>query len=70
MNPFDHFDKHFGYLDLSPNDAALHLFIAGWNSAMRTMAADVQALPFGKDTQDSFAVYFERQVINVEALTK
>ena len=70
MNPFDHFDKLFGDLDLSPDDAALHLFLAGWNSAIREMAEHVQAMPFGKDTQDSFAVYFQRQVINVEALTK
>ena len=70
MNPFDHFDRLFGDLDLSPDDAALHLFLAGWNSALREMAEHVQAMPFGKDTQDSFAVYFQRQIINVEALTK
>ena len=70
MNPFDHFDRLFGDLDLSPDDAALHLFLAGWNSALREMAEHVQTMPFGKDTQDSFAVYFQRQIINVEALTK
>ncbi len=70
MNPFDHFDKLFGYLDLSSDDTALHLFLAGWNSAIREMAEHVQAMPFEKDTRDSFAVYFQRQVINVEALTK
>ena len=70
MNPFDHFDKLFGDLNLSPDDAALHLFLAGWNSALREMAEHVQAMPFGKDTQDSFAVYFQRQIINIEALTK
>ena len=70
MNPFDHFNKLFGDLNLSPDDAALHLFLAGWNSALREMSEHVQAMPFGKDTQDSFAVYFQRQSINVEALTK
>ena len=70
MNPFDHFDKLFGYLDLSSDDAALHLFLAGWNSAIREMAEHVQSMPFEKDTRDSFAVYFQRQIINVEALTK
>jgi hypothetical protein len=70
MNPIDHFDKLFGDLKLSPDDAALYLFLAGWNSALREMAAHVKAMPFEKDTQDSFAVYFERQVINVKAMTK
>ena len=70
MNPFDHFDKLFGDMDLSPDDAALYLFLAGWNSAIREMAEHVQAMPFGKDTQDSFAVYFQRQIINVEAMRK
>ena len=70
MNPFDHFDKLFGDLDLSPDDAAMHLFLAGWNSAIREMAEHVQAMPFEKDTRDSFAVYFQRQVINVEAMRK
>ena len=70
MNPFDHFNKLFGDLNLSPDDAALHLFLAGWNSAHREMAEHVQSMPFGKDTQDSFAVYFQRQVINVEAMRK
>ena len=70
MNPFDRFDKLFGDLGLSPDDAALYLFLAGWNSALREMAEHVQAMPFGKDTQDSFAVYFQRQIINLEAMRK
>jgi len=70
MNSFDHFDKLFGDLGLSPDDAALHLFLAGWNSAIREMSEHVQTMPFEKDTRDSFAVYFQRQVINVGAMRK
>ena len=29
MNPFAHFEDQFGHLELSDNDAALHVFLAG-----------------------------------------
>ena len=70
MNPFAHFDDQFGYLQLSDNDAALHVFLAGWNSAMMEMMQRVNKMPFGDDTRASFAVYFQSQMVNVDAIEK
>jgi hypothetical protein len=68
MNPFAHFEDQFGHLELSDNDAALHVFLAGWNSAMVEMMHRVNKMPFGDDTRASFAVYFQSQMVNVDAI--
>jgi hypothetical protein len=70
MNPFSHFQDQFGHLQLSDNDAALHLFLAGWNTAMHEMMERVNKMPFQNDTRASFAVYFQSQMINVDAIEK
>jgi hypothetical protein len=70
MNPFAHFEDQFGHLQLSDNDAALHMFLAGWNSAMMEMMQRVNKMPFGDDTRASFAVYFQSQMVNVDAIEK
>jgi hypothetical protein len=70
MNPFAHFEDQFGHLKLSDNDAALHVFLAGWNSAMMEMMQRVNKMPFGDDTRASFAVYFQSQMVNVDAIKK
>ena len=68
MNSFAHFEDQFGHLQLSDNDAALHVFLAGWNSAMMEMMQRVNKMPFGDDTRASFAVYFQSQMVNVDAI--
>jgi hypothetical protein len=68
MNPFAHFEEQFGHLKLSDNDAALHVFLAGWNSAMMEMMQRVNKMPFQNDTRASFAVYFQSQMVNVDAI--
>ncbi len=70
MNPFAHFEDQFGQLKPSDNDAALHVFLAGWNSAMMEMMQRVNKMPFGDDTRASFAVYFQSQMVNVDAIEK
>jgi hypothetical protein len=70
MNPFAHFEDQFGHLQMSDNDAALHVFLAGWNSAMMEMMHRVNKMPFGDDTRASFAVYFQSQMVNVDAIEK
>ncbi|CAB4137240.1 hypothetical protein UFOVP768_45 [uncultured Caudovirales phage] len=70
MNPFAHFEDQFWHLKLSDNDAALHVFLAGWNSAMMEMMQRVNKMPFGDDTRASFAVYFQSQMVNVDAIEK
>jgi hypothetical protein len=68
MNPFSHFQDQFGHLQLSDNDAALHVFLAGWNTAMHEMMERVNKMPFQNDTRASFAVYFQSQMVNVDAI--
>jgi hypothetical protein len=63
MNALDHFDKLYGHVDLSPNDAARWVFISGWNSAMQEAMQRVNAMPFGNDTRASFAVYFQQMMV-------
>jgi hypothetical protein len=70
MNPFAHFEDQFRHLKLSDNDAALHVFLAGWNSAMMEIMQRVNKMPFGDDTRASFAVYFQSQMVNVDAIEK
>jgi hypothetical protein len=70
MNPFSHFQDQFGHLQLSNNDAALHVFLAGWNTAMHEMMERVNKMPFQNDTRASFAVYFQSQMVNIDAIEK
>jgi hypothetical protein len=70
MNPFSHFQDQFGHLQLSDNDAALNVFLAGWNTAMHEMMERVNKMPFQNDTQASFAVYFQSQMVNIDAIEK
>jgi hypothetical protein len=70
MNPFSHFQDQFGHLQLSNNDAALHVFLAGWNTAMHEMMERVNKMPFQNDTRASFAVYFQSQIVNIDAIEK
>jgi hypothetical protein len=70
MNPFSHFQDQFGHLQLSNNDAALHVFLAGWNTAMSEMMERVNKMPFQNDTRASFAVYFQSQMVNIDAIEK
>jgi hypothetical protein len=70
MNPFSHFQDQFGHLQLSDNDAALNVFLAGWNTAMHEMMERVNKMPFQNDTRASFAVYFQSQMVNIDAIEK
>lgn len=70
MNPFAHFQALYGDLGLSPDDAALHVFLSGWNTAMSEMMERVNKMPFQNDTRASFAVYFQSQMVDLEAIEK
>jgi hypothetical protein len=70
MNPFAHFHALYGDLGLSKDDAALHIFLSGWNTAMYEMMQQVNKMPFQNDTRASFAVYFQLQMVDVEAIEK
>ena len=70
MNPFAHFQALFGHLELSEDDAALHVFLSGWNTAMHEMMERVNKMPFGNDTRASFAVYFQSQMVDVPGVDK
>lgn len=70
MNPFAHFQALYGDLGLSPDDAALHVFLSGWNTAMHEMIERVNKMPFQNDTRASFAVYFQSQMVDVRELDK
>lgn len=62
MNAHDHYDRLFGDLGLSPQDAARWVFVSGWNSAMQEAMNRVNAMPFPADTRASFAVYFQQMM--------
>ena len=70
MNPFAYFQALYGHLELSEDDAALHVFLSGWNTAMSEMMEQVNKMPFGNDTRASFAVYFQSQMVDVGAIEK
>lgn len=70
MNPFAYFQALYGDLGLSPDDAALHVFLSGWNTAMHEMMERVNKMPFQNDTRASFAVYFQSQMVDVRELDK
>lgn len=62
MKALDHYDRLFGDLGLSPQDAAKWVFVCGWNSAMEEAMRRVNAMPFEADTRASFAVYFQQMM--------
>lgn len=62
MKALDHYDRLFGDLGLSPQDAARWVFVCGWNSAMQEAMERVNAMPFPADTRASFAVYFQQMM--------
>jgi hypothetical protein len=70
MNPFAHFHALYGHLELSEDEAALHVFLSGWNTAMTEMMQRVNKMPFGNDTRASFAVYFQSQMVDLDAIEK
>lgn len=62
MNALDHYDKLYGDMDLSPQDAAKFVFLSGWNSAMQEAMQRVNVMPFPADTRASFALYFQQMM--------
>jgi hypothetical protein len=67
MDALDHFDRMYGDIGLSPQDAAKWVFVCGWNAAMQEAMQRVNAMPFGADTKASFAIYFQ-QMMHVDPL--
>lgn len=55
----DYFQEIFGEFELEPVDFAELVFRAGWNSAIDEASKRMNELPFGKDTQDSFAIWIK-----------
>ena len=70
MTPFFHFETMFGELGLSKDDAALNVFLSGWNTAMHEMMQQVNKMPFQDDTRASFALYFQSQMVDIEEIKK
>ena len=63
MNALDHYDRLYGDLGLTPQDAAKFVFVSGWNSAMQEAMTRVNLMPFPNDTCASFAVYFQQMMM-------
>ena len=63
MNALDHYDRLYGDLGLTPQDAAKFVFVSGWNSAMQEAMTRVNLMPFPNDTRASFAVYFQQMMM-------
>jgi hypothetical protein len=59
MKVKEYFEEIFGEFEMEPSDMAELVFRAGWNSAMDEASKRVRDLPFGKDTQDSFAIWIK-----------
>jgi hypothetical protein len=53
----DHFERHYGDMQLDPQDAAKWVFLSGWNSALEEMMDRINKMPLGVDTKASFNVY-------------
>jgi hypothetical protein len=63
MNALEHYDRLYGDLGLTPQDAAKFVFVSGWNSAMQEAMTRVNLMPFENDTRASFAVYFQQMMM-------
>jgi hypothetical protein len=59
MKVKNYFQEIFGELEMEPNDLAEIVFRAGWNSAVDEAIKKMDQLPFGKDTQNSFAIWIK-----------
>ena len=59
MKDKEYIEEIFGEFEMEPSDMAELVFRAGWNSAMDEASKRVIDLPFGKDTQDSFAIWIK-----------
>jgi len=59
MKVKNYFQEIFGELEMEPNDLAEIVFRAGWNSAVDEAIKKMDQFPFGKDTQDSFAIWIK-----------
>ena len=57
MKVKDHFMDIFGEFEMTAGDIGEIVFRAGWNAAVDELTTRAGELPFGKDTQDSFAVW-------------
>lgn len=68
MDALQHFDKLYGDIGLSPQDAAKWVFVSGWNSAMQEAMQRVQAMPLQEDTKARFSVYFQ-QMMHIDPAT-
>jgi len=55
MKMKNYFMDLFGEFEMEPSDLAELVFRAGWNAALDEANRRAALLPFGKDTQDSFA---------------
>lgn len=62
MNAVNHFMDLYGAMDLSENDAAKHIFLAGWNSALSELMERIHTMPIEKDTRASFQVYMQNMM--------
>jgi hypothetical protein len=63
MNALEHYDRLYGDMGLTPQDAAKFVFVSGWNSAMEEAMKRVNLMPFERDTRASFAVYFQQMMM-------
>ena len=63
MNALEHYDRLYGDLGLTPQDAARFVFVSGWNLAMQEAMNRVNLMPFERDTRASFAVYFQNMMM-------
>ena len=57
MKVKDYFMDIFGEFDMSAGEMGEIVFRAGWNAALTEASRQAGELPFGKDTQDSFALW-------------
>lgn len=55
MKMKNYFMDLYGEFDINPSDMAESVFKSGWNAALDEATKRVNDLPFGKDTQNSFA---------------
>ena len=63
MNALEHYNRLYGDLGLTPQDAAKFVFVSGWNSAMQEAMTRVNLMPFPHDTRASFVVYFQQMMM-------
>jgi hypothetical protein len=58
----DHFERHYGDMQLDPQDAAKWVFLSGWNSALEEMMNRIRKMPLETDTKASFQVYMQEMM--------